>query len=90
MICYVPRWALIGCGLACWVRRPASRFGLLLTATGFAWFVPEWNNPEVRSDPKTLLKASRQGALRVRHEKNRAGRRHFATALSSSVEGDLK
>ena len=41
-----------------------------------------------RSDPKTLLKASRQGALRVRHEKNCAGRRHFATALSSSVEAE--
>src|SRR5262245_58617250 len=46
----VPGWALIGCGLASWVRRPASRFGLLLTAAGFAWFVPEWNsNPEVGS-----------------------------------------
>ena len=42
-------WASIGCGLASWVRRPASRFGLVLTAAGFAWFVPEWNNPEVRS-----------------------------------------
>ena len=42
-------WALIGCGLASWARRPASRFGLLLTAAGFAWFVPEWNNPEVGS-----------------------------------------
>jgi len=42
-------WALIGCGLASWVRRPASRFGLLLTAAGFAWFVPEWNNPELGS-----------------------------------------
>ena len=43
-------WVLIGCGLASWVRRPSSRFGLLLTAAGFAWFVPEWNsNPEVGS-----------------------------------------
>ncbi len=45
----VPGWALIGSGLASWLRRPASRFGLLLTAAGFAWFVPEWNNPEVGS-----------------------------------------
>src|SRR5262245_14765795 len=42
-------WGLIGCGLASWARRPASRFGPLLTAAGFAWFVPEWNNPEVAS-----------------------------------------
>ena len=43
-------WALISCGLASWARRPSSRFGLLLTTAGFAWFVPEWNsNPEVGS-----------------------------------------
>ena len=42
-------WALIGCGLASWARRPASRFGPLLTAAGFAWFVPEWSNPEAAS-----------------------------------------
>ncbi len=24
---------------------PGSRFGPLLTAAGFAWFLPEWNNP---------------------------------------------
>ena len=27
-------WALIGCGLASWLRRPASRFGVLLTTAG--------------------------------------------------------
>jgi signal transduction histidine kinase len=37
-------WSLIACGLAAWLRRPSSRCGLLLTAAGFAWFVPEWNN----------------------------------------------
>jgi signal transduction histidine kinase len=42
-------WALIGCGLAFWLRRPSSRCGPLLTAAGFAWFVPEWNNPELGS-----------------------------------------
>jgi signal transduction histidine kinase len=26
-------------GTMCWVRRPASRFGALLVATGFAWFL---------------------------------------------------
>jgi signal transduction histidine kinase len=42
-------WALIGCGLAFWLRRPESRFGLLQAAAGFAWFLPEWNNPAIGS-----------------------------------------
>ena len=42
-------WALIGCGLVSWLRRPGSRFGPLLTAGGFAWFLPEWANPGVGS-----------------------------------------
>jgi signal transduction histidine kinase len=32
-------WALIACGLLGWSRRPQSRVGLLLTLTGFAWFL---------------------------------------------------
>jgi hypothetical protein len=32
-------WTFIGCGLVAWVRRLESRTGLLLTATGFTWFV---------------------------------------------------
>ncbi len=31
-------WTLIACGLVGWARRPESRSGPLLTATGFAWF----------------------------------------------------
>jgi signal transduction histidine kinase len=31
-------WTLIGCGLVGWSRRPESRSGPLLAATGFAWF----------------------------------------------------
>jgi signal transduction histidine kinase len=31
-------WTLIGCGLVAWSRRPESRSGPLLAATGFAWF----------------------------------------------------
>ena len=42
-------WALVACGLASWWRRPESRFGPLLVAGGFAWFVPELNNPWVGS-----------------------------------------
>jgi signal transduction histidine kinase len=32
-------WALIGCGLVCWSRRPQSRVGALLALAGFAWFL---------------------------------------------------
>jgi signal transduction histidine kinase len=32
-------WTFIGCGLIGWTRRPESRTGPLLAATGFAWFV---------------------------------------------------
>lgn len=31
-------WALIGCGLVGWSRRPQSGVGPLLALTGFAWF----------------------------------------------------
>jgi signal transduction histidine kinase len=42
-------WALIGSGLAFWLRRPGNRFGPLLAIAGFAWFLLEWNNPGVSS-----------------------------------------
>ena len=31
-------WTLIACGLVGWSRRPESRSGALMAATGFAWF----------------------------------------------------
>jgi signal transduction histidine kinase len=43
-------WAAIAVGLIAWVRRPTSRFGLLLAASGFAWFLIEWNNPGIGSE----------------------------------------
>jgi signal transduction histidine kinase len=42
-------WALVVCGVAAWVRRPSSRFGVLLVAAGCAWFLAELNNPGVGS-----------------------------------------
>ena len=32
-------WTLIACGLIAWSRRPRSLIGMLLTATGFTWFL---------------------------------------------------
>jgi signal transduction histidine kinase len=42
-------WALVICGTAAWVRRPASRFGALLVAAGLAWFLVEFNDSAVGS-----------------------------------------
>jgi signal transduction histidine kinase len=42
-------WASIAVGLAFWLRKPVSRFGPLIAAAGFAWFVLEWNNPGIGS-----------------------------------------
>jgi signal transduction histidine kinase len=32
-------WSFVGTGLFAWWRRPESRFGLLMAAVGFAWFL---------------------------------------------------
>jgi signal transduction histidine kinase len=32
-------WGFIGVGLFAWARRPDNRIGMLMAATGFAWFV---------------------------------------------------
>jgi signal transduction histidine kinase len=32
-------WSFVGTGLYAWRRRPDSRFGLLMTLAGFAWFL---------------------------------------------------
>ena len=43
----VAGWSLVGAGLAAWARRPASRFGPLLLASGLVWFLAGWDNPGV-------------------------------------------
>jgi signal transduction histidine kinase len=40
-------WSLVAAGLLFWIRHRRNRFGPLLAATGFAWFLPEWSNPGV-------------------------------------------
>ena len=42
-------YALIVSGLVCWRRGRARRFGVLLVAGGWAWFLVEWDNPGVGS-----------------------------------------
>jgi len=43
-------WGLVATGLVFWDRHHGNRFGPLLVAAGFAWFLPEWMiNPEVGS-----------------------------------------
>lgn len=35
-------WTFVGCGLAAWRRKPSSGVGLLMVATGGAWFLPNF------------------------------------------------
>ena len=37
---------LVACGAIAWARRPLSRFGAILAASGGAWFAVELNNPK--------------------------------------------
>jgi signal transduction histidine kinase len=37
-------WTLIACGLVAWSRRPDSRSGALMAATGFSWFFGNFAN----------------------------------------------
>ena len=43
----VTGWALIGCGLVAWRGRPGSRVGVLLTASGFCWFLGNFARSDV-------------------------------------------
>ena len=46
-------WSFVGTGLYAWWRRPDSRFGLLMTLIGFAWFL----GPLIASDNPALFTA---------------------------------
>ena len=39
-------WTLIACGLVGWSRRPESRSGALMAATGFAWFAANFGGEQ--------------------------------------------
>ena len=43
----VTGWTLIACGLVAWSRRPGSRTGALMVATGFSWFFGNFANTDV-------------------------------------------
>jgi signal transduction histidine kinase len=43
----VTGWTLIACGLVAWTRRPESRSGALMAATGFCWFFGNYANTDV-------------------------------------------
>ena len=42
-------YALLGVGLAAWMRPRQARLGAILVAASFAWFLLEWNNPAAGS-----------------------------------------
>jgi signal transduction histidine kinase len=43
-------WSLLAAGAVAWARRPQHRFGPLLVAASFGWFLAEWNNPGIGSE----------------------------------------
>lgn len=51
----VTGWTLIACGLVAWSRRPDSRSGPLMAATGFSWFLG--NFAALGADPVDWLGA---------------------------------
>jgi signal transduction histidine kinase len=42
-------YALLGVGVAAWLRPRQARLGAILVAASFAWFLLEWNNPAAGS-----------------------------------------
>ena len=44
-------YALLGVGLAAWMRPRQAGLGAILVAASFAWFLLEWNNPAAGSAP---------------------------------------
>jgi hypothetical protein len=63
--------AFLGLGLVAWQRRPASRSGLLMVATGFAWFAGSLAGAALflhRGPLVHLLAGYPQGRLRSRLE----------------------
>jgi hypothetical protein len=64
--------AFIGLGVVAWQRRPASRSGLLMAATGFAWFAGSFVDAALfvhRGPLVHLLVGYPQGRLRSRLER---------------------
>ena len=62
-------WTLIACGLVAWSRRPESRSGILLAATGFAWFAANFSEQALylhRGPLVHLVLAYPDGRLRGR------------------------
>jgi signal transduction histidine kinase len=69
-------WTLIACGLVAWSRRPESRSGLLLTATGFCWFAANFSDQALylhRGPLVHLVLAYPDGRLRGRLVQGAAG-----------------
>jgi hypothetical protein len=63
--------AFLGLGLVAWQRRPSSRSGLLMVATGFAWFAGSFASAALfvhRGPLVHLLVGYPQGRLRSRLE----------------------
>ena len=90
--------AFVGLGVVAWQRRPASRSGLLMVATGFAWFAGSFAEVALflhRGPLVHLLLGYPRGRLRSRLERVVVAARDQGLLLYSSTghvdgrDGDL-
>jgi signal transduction histidine kinase len=88
----VTGWALIACGLAGWSRRPTSRSGALMAATGFAWFAGNFSSHLLylhRGPLVHLVLSYPSGRLRERLERVAVGAGYVAALISPVWRSDV-
>src|SRR5918993_863263 len=84
--------AFIGLGLVAWQRRPSSRSGLLMVATGFVWFAGSFAGAALflhRGPLVHLLVGYPRGRLRSRLEQAVVGAAYVDAAVYSLARQDL-
>jgi signal transduction histidine kinase len=77
-------FALIGCGLVAWERRPASGAGPIMAAAGFAWFLGTFGSPWLylhRGPLAHLILSFPGGRLRSRVERASVGAAYVYAAV---------
>jgi signal transduction histidine kinase len=84
--------AFIGLGLVAWQRRPSSRSGLLMAATGFAWFAGSFAGAALfvhRGPLVHLLVGYPRGRLRSRLERVTVAAAYVDATVYSLARQDL-
>jgi signal transduction histidine kinase len=92
-------WGFVGAGLFAWARRPDNRVGMLMTATGFAWFLAGLSLSDIPllfvigagfgsvyfATAIHMLLSAPQGRLQSRNERRIVGVGYFVTAVAVPV-----